>query len=32
LLPEAGDKLVVIERLKTRSQCFMNQYGNVCVT
>jgi hypothetical protein len=29
LLPEAGDKPVDTERFKTRSQCFIDQYGNV---
>jgi hypothetical protein len=29
LLPEAGDKPIDNERFKTRSQCFINQYGNV---
>jgi hypothetical protein len=28
LLPEAGGTQVGTERLKTRSQCFINQYGN----
>ena len=29
MLPEAGGKPVDTERFKTRSQCFINQYGNV---
>ena len=31
MLPEAGDKPVGTGQFKTRSQCFINQYGNFLV-